>query len=627
MHIFKRLLSYSLKYKYRFALGIVFALLTALFNAISITTMIPLFDSFGAENKKGFRLVLTLPESAIQVKEEQLGIDSLDGLERIKLIIINYKVRFNNFIQNKESFEVVIFISSIVMPLYFFKLVFYLLSVYCIATTGYKAVRDIRQQLFEKVQKLPLTYFYKERSGVIMSRMLNDAEVISAVISSNLRDAIINFFYIVTHLVILLYLNAELLMIAIITVPIIILPVTLFTNKITKSTLKFQERLAELNANVQELISGIKIIRCFAAEDYEKDRFQEINHKVTHRNFKGQFYLQVAPNLVELMSSLVVLGFFAIGARLIFNGQFTQGEFMAFLLTLLFLLRPTTQLSQMIGKITQAKVAGRRIFELLDLPQETHEKEGDITVFSLRKSIEFKDLTFKYADTLNDVINKINLSVQVGETIALIGPSGSGKSTLMDLIPRFYDPTSGKIEIDGVNINQIHINSLRRKIGIVTQEIFLFHGTVADNIAYGKIGATRKDVIRAARLANAHDFILQMENGYDTVLGVRGLNLSGGQRQRLVIARALLRDPEILILDEATSALDSHTERLVNQALLRLFRNRTTFVIAHRLSTIKKVKKIIVMDKGQIIEMGDHLTLLAQNGLYAKLHKNQFADT
>lgn len=625
MKFFFRLLSYSVHYKYRFTLGIVFALLTAILNAVSLTALIPLFDSLGNDKQTRFQLQMTLPEQRIILKQKVFGKDSLDGLERTKLLLIEVKEWVNGRTKGLEPKEVVWSICIIVMPLYLLKLITYLLSVFCIATAGYKAVRDIRQELFEKNQLLPLTYFFKEKTGLMMSRIINDVEVIAAVVSSNFRDATINFFYVITHLIVLLYLNTELLLIACLTVPVIILPVTLFTRKITKSTARSQEKMADLNANIQEMISGIKVIRVFNSEKYEQEKFGKINQNVYRRNFKGQFYLQIAPSLVELTSSVVVLGFFAAGASLIYNGRFTQGEFMAFLLTLLFLLRPLTQLSQMVGKVTQSIASGKRIFEIIDLETEDHSEESKIATTPLLQNIEFKNLFFSYPGTGSAVLKDINLKVKKGETIALIGASGCGKSTLMDLIPRFFDPTSGSIQFDGIDIRDLSLGDLRKKIGIVTQDIFLFHGSVADNIAYGKPGATRKDVIRAARLAHAHDFIKKMDNGYDSILGVRGLNLSGGQRQRLVIARALLRDPEIMILDEATSALDVESERLVSDALRRLYTNRTTFVIAHRLSTIKDIPRIIVMDNGKIVEEGDHNSLYEKNGIYRKLSDNQFA--
>jgi ATP-binding cassette, subfamily B, bacterial len=607
-------------------MGIIFAFMTALFNAASLTILVPLFDALGAGKNHNFRLELTLPEKKILLKEKLFGQEALDGLEKIKKLIIEFKGNINFKIKDMEPKEIVWDICKIIIPLSFVKLVFYLLSVYYIATSGYMAIRDIRQELYDKVQTLPLTYFYKEKTGILMSRIINDAEIVSAVISSNLRDAIINLFYVVTHLVILMYLNMELLLYAMIAVPIIIYPVTLFTKKITKSTQKYHERMADLNANVHELISGIRVVRSFGMEAFELGKFQDINQKATHRNFKGQFYLQMAPSLVELTSSLVVLGFFAVGAKLIFDGSFSQGEFMAFLLTLLFLLRPLTQLSQMVGKVSQARVSGQRIFEILDKKIfESHDELSAVKLSNkLRKEIIFENVHFSYPESQTHVIKGVDLKVKVGETIALVGSSGSGKSTLMDLIPRFYAPTLGKILIDGIDIQDVNLSDLRKKIGIVTQDIFLFHGSVSENIAYGKVDSTLKDVVRVSRLAHAHDFISEMELKYNSILGIRGYNLSGGQRQRLVIARALLRDPEILILDEATSALDSKSERLVSEALDRLFKNRTTFIIAHRLSTIRKIKRIIVMDNGRIAEEGDHESLLASNGIYARLYEHQF---
>lgn len=608
--------------------GIFFAVLTALINASSITVLIPLFDALGSDKKTNFHLDYTAPEFNILIKEKMFGRSSLDGLEKLKRLIIVLKFRVNNAIKDMDSTEIVWTICKLIVPLYVMKMICFLLSVFCIATSGYNAVRDLRQELFDKVQTLPLTYFYKEKTGLLMSRIINDAEIIAAIISSNLRDAIINFFYVITHLFVLLYLNTELLLIATITVPVIIYPVTLFTKKISKSTSKFQERMADLNANVQEMISGIRVIRSFSMEDHELEKFNDINTKLSHRNFKGQFYLQVAPGLVELTSSIVVLGFFAIGAKLIFDGSFTQGEFMAFLLTLLFLLRPLTQLSQMFGKITQAKISGERIFEIIDKENsESHAEESGVHVSPLKDSIQFKNIHFQYPETSSDVLHGIDFEIKIGDTVAFVGSSGSGKSTLMDLIPRFYNLSIGEITFDGVNISEYNLHDLRRKIGIVTQNIFLFHGTVAENIAYGRPNSNLNEIIEAAKLANAHEFIMEMEHGYSSILGVRGLNLSGGQRQRLVIARALLRNPEILILDEATSALDAQTEKLVGDALDRLFKNRTTFIIAHRLSTIRRIPKIVVMDTGQIAEVGNHESLIAQNGLYAKLYESQFVPT
>ncbi|GBF51286.1 ABC transporter permease/ATP-binding protein [Leptospira ryugenii] len=626
MKYFLRLMSYSLHYRNRFLLGLVFALLTAILNGISLTSLVPLFDSLGGDSTKRLHFELTNQEKTILVEEIYMGEEFLDGLDRIKRVIISIKLRLNFLTKDMNPREIVWAVCIAVFPLYLLKMLTYLISVFCIATAGYRAVRDIRQELFEKVQRLPLTYFYKEKTGLIMSRVINDAEIVAAVISSNFRDATINFFYVITHLLILIYMNTELLVLACITIPLVILPVTLFTRKISTSTTRLQEKLADLNGHIQEFISGIKVIRTFRQEVSEIKKFTHINDRVFKRNFKGQFYLQLAPSLVELTSSIVVLGYFALGAKFIYSGKFSQGEFMTFLLIILFLLRPLTQLSQMVGKITQANAAGKRIFELIDRESDIEEETNKIDLTEIKQGILFENLHFSYPGTNQEILKGINLDIKLGDSYAFVGTSGSGKSTLMDMIPRFFDPSQGKIAIDGKDIREISLKSLRSKIGIVTQEIFLFHGTVADNIAYGTKASSRKDIIRAARLANAHDFIMKLEKGYDTMIGVRGLDLSGGQRQRLVIARALLRNPEIMILDEATSALDAESERLVTRALERLFKNRTTFIIAHRLSTIRRVKNIVVIEDGEVKEMGDHDSLLEKNGIYRKLYDSQFLD-
>jgi ATP-binding cassette subfamily B protein/subfamily B ATP-binding cassette protein MsbA len=329
----------------------------------------------------------------------------------------------------------------------------------------------------------------------------------------------------------------------------------------------------------------------------------------------------MGPNLVELMSSLVTIGIIALGAYFIDGVNFTGGEFFAFLLTLLFIIRPIIQLSGMFGKIAQAEAAGERIFELLDSKPDVVDPPAPRPLQKMTQGIEFRDVEFAYPGTDKKVLNGVSFSVKAGQTVALVGESGSGKSTMMDLMARFFDPTAGQILIDGVDIRESRIHDHRSRIGIVQQEVFLFHGTIRENITYGRPGYTVKDAERAARLASAHDFIERFPEGYETVVGERGVMLSGGQRQRISIARALLYNPEILILDEATSALDTESEQLVQKALDRLFRNRTTFVIAHRLSTIEKADLILVVSGGSIVDRGTHADLMQREGLYARLQQ------
>ncbi len=659
MKIFLRLISYTLKYRGRFALGVIVSFFVAVLNGMSLTAFVPLFDALG-DRQEYFEIQFTTSERVIlqrtveyvrahpgffdenppvipdvpavpgkidrhlalkyldsTVKNLDYGLDRIDHL-RLKTLI-RWKLRINA--GGNSPLGIVFIACGIVFPVYAIKLFLLLISVRLIAKTGYMAVRDIRSDLYESAQKLPLTYFYKEKTGLIMSRLINDVEIVAAVISSNLRDAITNFFYIGVNLLILAYLNSTLLLLSVITVPLILSPVTLFTRKVSKATKRSQGLMADLNAHLLESIAGIRVIRSFGMEDYEIERFKNVNHKFFWRMFKQQFYIEAGPNLVELTSALVTVGIIALGGIFVDSSNFTSGEFFAFLVTLLFIIRPIIQLSGMYSKIVQSSAAGERIFEIMDMEPETKDPVVPVSLAPLKKSIIFENVRFTYPGTEKEVIHDISLEVPAGATVALVGESGGGKSTLMDLMARFFDPTSGRILIDQKSIREYRIKDHRSRIGIVQQEIFLFHGTIHENIAYGSREYDHRAVETAARLAYAHDFILEMPQGYYTVIGERGTTLSGGQRQRIAISRALLRNPEILILDEATSSLDTESEQLVQAALERLFKNRTTFVIAHRLSTIEKADLIVVISDGRINDIGTHKELMTRQGLYARLQE------
>lgn len=669
--VFLRLLKYSLRYRTQFAAGILLAFLVAALNGLSLTALLPFFEALGDKSQE-FKVQVSRAERNIIKKamlhpllegrridvflvnrlpgddqgwREYLGLDgplkgekidreksallvrviprSDNGLTTVEDLqlryIILWKLRLNA--NGFRPIEVIYWVLIIYVPLVMLRLGLLIATVRLIARSGYRGVRDIRADLYAKVQELPLTFFYRQRSGVIMSRMINDAETIAAVISSNLRDSITNVFMVATNLLILAFFNVKLLIVSVLAVPLMLSPVTLFSRKIRKSTDKSQEYLADMNGLVQEAISGVKVIRSFGMEGYEKEQFRAANQKLYWRSFKQQFYLRASPNLVELTSALVVVGVLALGTLFVDPVDFTFADFFVFLLLLVSMIRPIIQLSGMIAKIAQASEAGRRIFELLDRPRDLPEPRMPEILRPMRKHLEFKNVSFTYPETEKRVLDKIDLHVEAGQTVALIGESGSGKSTLVDLMARFFDPTEGSIRIDGHDIRDFRITDHRSRIGIVQQENFLFHGTVRENIAYGRPDVSIREIMKAARLAHAHDFIKQLPGKYDAMIGEKGLNLSGGQRQRIAIARALLRDPEILILDEATSALDTQSERLVQHALERLFRNRTVFVIAHRLSTIEKADAIVVLSGGQIVDKGRHEELMKKGGLYARLQE------
>lgn len=656
-----------MKYRSRFLTGLVFAFMVAVLNGVSLTAFYPLFDALGDQgqrfyiqlSKKERKLLqkavllhfyrVELPEQLLKndlterewklymipavpekIREEQSRavLEALkdppaghfSAIDRLNLItIIKWKLKINE--SGYSPLKVIYTALAIVFPLYLLRLGFHLISVRLIAGTGYMAIRDLRRDLYSRLHELPLHQFYKEKTGYLMSRIVHDVELVAAVISSNMRDAITNVFFILTHVLLLAYLNYKLLFISILTVPLILSPVSLFSRKINRSTKRSQDLLAELSGVLQEDISGVRTVRSFAVEDWMTEKFRAKNERYTWRSFKELFYIRMGPNLVELMSSLVTIGIIALGAFFIDGVNFTGGEFFAFLLTLLFIIRPIIQLSGMFGKIAQADAAGQRMFELLDSESDVPEPAHPQPLQKMSQGIEFRNVEFIYPGTDKKVLKGISFSVKAGQTVALVGESGSGKSTMMDLMARFFDPTAGQILIDGVDIREFGVHDHRSRIGIVQQEVFLFHGTIRENITYGRPGLTKKDAERAARLANAHDFIERFPDGYETVVGERGVMLSGGQRQRISIARALLYNPEILILDEATSALDTESEQLVQKALDRLFKNRTTFVIAHRLSTIEKADLILVVSGGTIVDRGTHADLMQREGLYARLQQ------
>jgi ATP-binding cassette, subfamily B, bacterial MsbA len=648
--IYFRILSYAAKYKRRFFLGLLASFLFSIFNGLSLLSLKPIFDVIETGGSKPLQIHFEVWEVSQLAQTHPTELKNLielplmkDFYEKERSILkqeklqpagggfatglrnfwVRKKLELNQFLLTIPAIKVLKYISFLVLPIFLLRLVFDFCTVYLLTATGLLAVTDIRRQLYGSMIRLPLSYFVKEKTGVLMSRIINDVTTLSEATSTELRTSINNFFIIGTHVIILAMISFKLLLITTIGVPIVLIPVHFLSSKIRGLTTNEQIRLGELNGHLQEVIAGIRIIRAFGMEPYQSSRFEEINMNLYKQNFLYRITHQLGPALVEMITSFIVVGLIVYGGTLILDQEMSSGSFFAFLFTLIMLLSPIKQMAGWYNLVQRSIASGSRIFEIIDHKSEVKEAQIPVSMPEEVEKIEFKNVEFHYPGTDKLVLRKVSLKAKRGETVALVGHSGAGKSTMVDLILRFNDITDGSIEFDGTDIRQFKLESLRDRIGIVTQDIFLFNGTVRENLCYGRSDIPEAEVIRAAKMAFADEFIQKLPLKYDTVVGERGLMLSGGQRQRLSIARAILKDPGILILDEATSALDTESERLVQLAIESVMKNRTTFVIAHRLSTIFKADQILVMKDGKIVERGRHKELLRKSKVYKNFYKLQ----
>lgn len=495
------------------------------------------------------------------------------------------------------------------------------LSKYYIQWVGNRVVMDLRDAMFAHFNRLSLGYFVQSRTGDIISRTTNDTTVVQNAVSSVVEDIAKEPATIVAMLVFILSLDPVLALISIVLFPICIFPVMMFGRQVRRHAGQSQKRIADLVSIIQEGVSCVRIVKAFGMEKYEQDRFHNQNQQFFSRIMKVTRARAAIEPIIVFISTLGV-SLLLLYVRMV---QMSAGEFITFAGAMVMLYTPVKKLSRVHLQVVQASASADRIFEVLDTPVTVIDR-ADATEFSgAVDSISFDDVCFHYGE--KPVLNNISLKISSGTRVAIVGGSGAGKTTLVSLLPRFYDPTAGRVLLNGQDITGYSLSSLRRQIGLVTQDTVLFNDTVAFNISYGSASVPREEVIKAAKRANAHDFISAMPDGYDTVIGELGSRLSGGQRQRLAIARAILRNPPIMLLDEATSALDTESERLVQSALNELMKNRTVFAIAHRLSTIMSSDIILVMDQGRIVESGRHDELLAVGGVYKKLYDMQFSDT
>ncbi len=511
-----------------------------------------------------------------------------------------------------------------ILALFFFKGIFLFLQSYLMTDVSQRVIRDTRNSLYRKFQNLSLDYFTQARTGMLVSRITNDVGIIQNSISEGLTDLIYQSFRIILFATIAFFIHWRLAIISLVLLPLISFPILRIGKMLRKISTRAQEKMAEINSTLYETISGIRIVKAFSMEDYEVNKYERQNkdfYKISMKSVKRMIAIGPLTEFIGMIGGVVVL---LLGGREVIRGAASFGVFILFLGALLSLIKPFKRLSRVYVINQQALAAAVRIFEVLDLQPSVKEKKYAQILPRMNKNIQFQGIYFKYADDGETVLKNISFEVKVGEVVALVGPSGVGKTTLINLIPRFYDPVKGKVLVDGYDLEEVTLKSLRDQIGIVSQETVLFNDTVRANIAYGRMGAPEGEIIQAARSGNAHDFIVQMPQGYNTVIGERGFRLSGGQRQRLAIARALLKNPPILILDEATSQLDTESEVLVREAIEQLMKNRTVFVIAHRLSTVQGADKIIVLDNNEIAEIGTHKQLMEREGVYRRLYEGQF---
>lgn len=494
---------------------------------------------------------------------------------------------------------------------------------YLMSYVGQSVIIDIRAAVFKKLQRLSVSFYDKNKTGTIMSYVTNDVNALQSVMVENTIEMITEGFILIGSVVAMIYLDWRLTLFTVCTFPVVLWFMEFFGKKIRKTGGRIQECTADITSVLQESVASARVIKSFVREDYEVDRFDVENKANFRANMKNAQLMATLTPVVELVAAIGVTMIIWYGGNNVINGTITAGSLVAFLTYAVNISNPIKRLTRVIGNIQKALAAAQRVFMIIDMPEEIAESRDAKQLPEVSGKVEFQNVSFAYNDKGN-VITDLSFSVKPGEVIAIVGPSGAGKSTIANLLPRFYDVNKGDIKIDGHSVREVTLDSLREQVGIVPQETMLFNGSVYNNILYGRLDATKEEIEAAAKAANAHDFIMQLTDGYETKLGDRGVNLSGGQRQRIAIARAILKNPRILILDEATSALDTESERVVQEALDRLMVGRTSFVIAHRLSTVKNADKILVLEKGNLVESGTHDELLALDGLYAHLYKIQY---
>ncbi len=600
-----RLLRYASPYRGRIAISIGCLVVASLLNAVSVASLQPVFD--GMFRGPGNLQMLSLPRS-------------------LQPLLGDWAARAQQFMR-AEQMTVLTFLAWFLLVVLTAKALVGYVSIYLMKYVAERVMADVRDELYGHLHSLSLGFFLRKNTGEIVSRVTADVDALGASVTDLFRNALREPFTIVGLIGVLFLIHWQLALASLVIFPMTVIPIVKFGQKIRRRGTRVLERRAELSTVLQEGITGVRIVQAFGMEEYERQRFRAKNHELFQAIMRIVRVDALSSPVMEILEAVGIVVAVWLGGWLVVRGELTPGAFMGFLGALASLYVPIKRLSAVNNNIQRGMAGVTRVFDVLDQRPEVADRPGARVLPLVKETATFEHVSFAY-EPGRFILRDIHFQAKMGEIVAIVGASGVGKSTLVNLLPRFFDPTEGRILLDGVDLRDVTLASLRAQIGMVAQDTILFDDTVANNIAYGRSAQCEPARIQeAARLANADEFIRELPGGYATRIGEKGVRLSGGQKQRIAIARAILKDPPILILDEATSALDAEAERLVQEALERLMRNRTTFVIAHRLSTVIQADKIVVLQDGRLAEMGTHPELMAVRGAYSRLYQNQLQET